>query len=117
MPLPSNYATRTVHGEWITFPDGSPAQGSVRFAPSVSHLTSASEQLTIVTRAITRDIDSNGQISVDLPTTDDPDIDPTGWTYEVSETFSNGEGRSYSIAIPDGEGAIELATVEPAEGQ
>lgn len=114
MPLPSNYATRTVHGEWVTFPSGEPAQGSVRFAPSVPHLTSSSDQLVIVTRAITQNLDGTGQISVTLPTTDDPDISPTGWVYTVTETFQNGEERSYDIEVPEsGTGTIELATVTP----
>lgn len=115
MPLPSNYSTRTVHGEWLTFPSGAPAQGTVTFTPAIDFLVSPGNQVVIVARPITETLDTNGEITVDLPTTDDPDIDPSGFTYQVLETFQNDQQRQYNIHVPEGTGTLELATVTPVE--
>lgn len=114
MPLPSNYSTRTVHGRWIAFPDGAPATGTVTFRASVAHLVSSSDELVILTRPISADLDSNGEATVELPTTSDPDISPTGFTYAVTETLgANGTERAYSIDVPEDTVTLELATVTP----
>lgn len=113
MPLPSNYSVRTVHGKWIALPDGSPATGTVTFTASVAHLVSSSDELVILTKPITVTLDSSGEATAELPTTDDPDVSPTGFTYSVVEQFSEDEQRAYSIDVPAGTEPVELATVIP----
>jgi hypothetical protein len=65
---------------------------------------------------------ADGYFAVQLPATDDPQINPSGWTYQVTEPT----GRTYNITVPyntptltapgdplDGQQVIELANVVP----
>lgn len=112
MALPANYSTRTVHGRWVGL-DGEPLSGTVRFR-SDPPLTSPSTATTIMPVLIDERLDANGEITVELPTTGDPDITPTGWTYQVTESLSGGT-RRYSITVPEGTDTLELATLSPVE--
>lgn len=56
-------------------------------------------------------LDAEGQLSLPLPTTDDPSLSPAGWTYQVTEAWPG--GRSFSIAVPHDSPGIDLATVAP----
>lgn len=67
----------------------------------------------------------DGYFEIQLPATDDPDLNPIGWTYRVVEPT----GRQYDLDIPydtpvihnaddplDGQAVIELVDVVPANG-
>lgn len=58
-------------------------------------------------------IDGSGFLSVQLPSTNDPDLNVTGWGYLVTEHIPNGR-PPYTIEVPHNSGAIDLATVVPA---
>lgn len=42
----------------------------------------------------------NGQATLMLRATDDPDISPTGFTYTITEYIGNVRGDSYEITVP-----------------
>lgn len=114
MPLPINFNTIPVHGRWLDL-NGTPLAGSVTFTIS-QPLVDPSELLVIMPAPIKATLDAAGEITVSLPGTDDPDITPTGFTYDVSEDFGKGGKRSYSIQVPIATvGTLELATVSPVQ--
>jgi hypothetical protein len=69
--------------------------------------------VVIVPKTIRASLDGNGQISVQLPATDDPDLSVTGWTYRVVEHIKDGRAP-YLIEVPYGAASLDLATVVPA---
>lgn len=64
----------------------------------------------IVPDVIRANLDGNGQISVQLPSTNDPDLSVTGWTYTVTEHMDNGRGP-YQIEVPYTVTSLDLATI------
>lgn len=67
----------------------------------------------IVPDTIRANLDGNGQISVALPATNDPDLSVTGWTYTVTEHMDNGRGP-YEIEVPYTVTSLDLATIPVA---
>lgn len=86
------------------------------FTPSVKFWTSASTDSTIIAVPLTVTTAADGSIDVLLPATDDPDIQPTGWTWNIVEEF--GPKRSYSIAAPAGvvQDLSRVVGIDPATG-
>ena len=114
MTLPADYDTVTVRGGYV-YLDGSPAAGRVTFTGKTI-ATSAATRTMIVPATITATLDNTGRFEIQLPATNDPDIQPNGWTYKVEEKFNAGGGRTFEIDVPVSakESGIELATVAPA---
>jgi hypothetical protein len=92
--------------------EGNAIAGQVRFTPRAI-ITDAAYGQIIISNTITATLNSSGTFTVYLPATDDPDVSPTGWTYQVVEAFTN--GRTFDMAVPkDTVGSLNLATVVPA---
>jgi hypothetical protein len=88
---------KTVSGAYVG-PDGAPVAGAaLRFIPSA----------TVV------DTDGAGAFSVQLAVTDDPDTQPVGWTWRLSELFPGGREVDFFVpsALP---GAVDFADLSPA---
>lgn len=117
MALPDNITTVWVRGSI----DG---RGRVTFQPSPSALIDPAARRVIATSApFVAVLDSDGEFAIELPATDDPDVQPTGWTYEVRTPT----GRAFPMALPhatpvlsspgdplDGERVLDLSSVVPA---
>lgn len=144
--IPTNISFGTVVGQFIASigdtsdlgsePDAIPVQGTILFTPqinSVKNITADPNPVTIVKTSVAGVLDAEGylcnlnidpetglyQRGVPLVATDDPDINPNGWTWKVSYTFSlNGRQITspvaHSIAVPAGE-TIDLTEVSPVE--
>lgn len=98
MPGPTpEYDTVTVRGQYVGF-DSSVIVGSVVFTPRATRLLDEDDLTVIIPRPITAPLDATGRFAVELPATDDPDITPVDFTYEVRETFAGGE--TYDIEVP-----------------
>lgn len=110
MPLPVDYNTVTVTGRY-TYLDGNPAVGSVRFTGKGVSVSAETETVILPGTVVATLV--NGEFSIELPATNDPDIQPNGWTYSVEERFSNGGGRKYEIDVPYDAIRIDLSTVAP----
>lgn len=107
---------RTVVGEWYEWheTDGTtPAAGQVIFTPS-NYVVDANDGFVVADRQIVATLDSNGQISIDLPVTDDPDHEPAGWFYRVEEVIGGLTLRSYDLEVPESADGtpIDLAGVD-----
>lgn len=86
-----------VRDSWVKS-DGTAESGSLTFTPSVKVKSLSTGQQIAPTPAVQR-LDGQGKISVLLPATDDPDYDPTGWTYTVNVNL-DGFSESYSVEVP-----------------
>lgn len=117
MALPVEYDQVTVYGRY-TYLNGTPVAGELLFTGKI-FATAADSSTTIVPAPISVRLDPDGQFSIDLPATDDPDILPNGWTYTVTERFP--AGRQFDIEVPvaakdTGIDLSILAPVTPASG-
>jgi hypothetical protein len=110
--LPPNISTVTVTATYV-HTDGTPASGTVTFTPTGdTWLADATGPAVVLPTTVTATLDASGTMSVVLPATDDPDVAPTGYTYDVVETFG-ALTRSYSIALPSSPATIDLAAIAP----
>lgn len=114
MALPVNYDTVPIRGRYV-YLDGRPAAGFIRFTGKVTAVSDATDTI-ILPATIAAALDANGEFVVEVPATDDPDIQPNGWTYTVTEQLANGGGRTYDIDVPLSAKAagIDLSEVAPA---
>ncbi len=109
MALPAHWKLVTVFGTYLRS-DGSANVGSIWFeSQSAVYVDDdAGTRVLVVPRRLECQLDSAGYFSIDLPTTDDPDINPVGWTYSVREQISG--GREYAIDVPSSMATINLIT-------
>lgn len=110
MPLPIDYNTVTITGKYV-YLNGTPVTGSIKFAGKVVATSVATNTIIVPTEILT-ELDENGSFSVPVPATDDPDINPNGWTYTITEQFTG--GRTYDIDVPVAATVIDISTVAPA---
>jgi hypothetical protein len=78
-----------------------PVNGVVRFRPSPTHLAHPMDGLLLPSSTTSVFLDSNGDGVVTLMATDDTDVNPSAWTYEVS--FELEEGMvidPFHISVP-----------------
>lgn len=116
MPFPFNITTVAVHGQ-ILNQDGTAAKGTVTFAvPYELHDTGANV-IVGPARPIVATLSGTGEFTVQLPATDDPDISPTGWTYQVHQATTAGSPPAWPLSVPvasSGTG-LEFADLSPAQ--
>ncbi|MEX2984584.1 collagen-like protein [Streptomyces sp. C36] len=61
-------------------------------------------------------LDAQGQIAVVLPATDAPGMDPSGWSWTVTEALSGiPAGRTYQLLLPAREPHVDLADAAPTD--
>lgn len=114
MPGPTpNYTTVQVRGSYAGT-NGVNPEGQVLFEADAIRLIDTAAKITILPGVIAVPL-VNGAFAVDIPVTDDPDINSAGFTYKVTELFSG--GKSYHIEVPIsavGTG-IDISDVVPAD--
>lgn len=111
MALPANVTTITVTGQYLDG-TGAAVRGSVTFTLDTP-LLDAGDAVIIAPTDYTVPLDATGSFSVSLPATNDPDLDPSGFTWEVRENFDG--GRTYSIELPENLApAVDLSILAPA---
>lgn len=111
-PMPAGVATVVLTGRYIR-PDGTPLKGTVTIAaPAVLTLPGAD---TIGAGSATVTLDATGAFSVTLIATDNPGMQPTSWTYQVSEKFQDIATRTYAIQLPSTLPTVSIADIAPAD--
>lgn len=106
----------TVTGRFLR-PDGTtPASGSLSLTLTSPLLDAVGNTIAAPVRHVAT-LNAEGRISVPLIATDDPDIVPSGVTYQVTEYLDGAAPRSYALAIPyDAAGAtVDLADLVELE--
>ena len=111
MPI-TDLALITVTGKYLNL-DGSPASGSVSFATTTTIINQTANEI-VVPQTFTANLNGLGELSLTLPATDDPDLEPTGWTYTVTENIGL-RPRTYDIEVPHNTpgGTLDLADAMP----
>ena len=125
----SNYSRVWVRGKLIDLAKAARevtnygATGPIQFIPTPDKLVDATTgQIIDPTPMVTTPAVTDGAFSIQLPATNDPDINPSGWNYQVVPPF----GDPFYIVVPydtaildsvgdplDGQRVIELSTVVP----
>lgn len=91
--LPTNVSTCTVTGRLAATeqtqntdhaPDVIPLSGRVTFTANVSRLMHVATDTIFIPFPVSAELDSSGEFSATLIASDDPDINPTGWTYQAT---------------------------------
>lgn len=95
MTIPDNMSRVTVRGKFARL-NGSPMQGQISFTPSERFIKNRSARVMITSAVFTADLNADGYFEIELPATDDPDLDPTNFTYVVREPT----GRVYRVDVP-----------------
>ena len=85
--------------------------------PCVGSVTFSSPQLVLRSGTIVPAADIvfnlvNGTFSGQIPATDDPNANPVGWVYTVTENVPGGR-QGYQIVAPHASSGIDLSTVVP----
>lgn len=95
---------------------GAPMSGSVTFTPAPTVILDIDTGSIIAPTPIVATLDNTGSIALDLPATDDPDLNPNNFTYTVSEDLVDGNlapfTHTYSINAP-GNQTLNLANAVP----
>ena len=111
MSFPPSWARIPVTATYLLRDEaGTPATGRVEFRSS--QIVVADGSILVPVR-ITATLDSAGQISLLLPATDDPDIQPNSWTWCVTEIIERQPRRTYSLAVPHTASSIDLSSISP----
>lgn len=109
--FPPGISVTTLTGRYL-HPNGSPVSGSLTFrGPRTLTMPGAD---TIVLGPIDVVLDYNGEFSVELVSTDNANMSPTGWTYSVTERLSDSAGRSYAIFLPLNPPLVDIADLAPS---
>lgn len=116
MALPASIDRVEVRAAYVDLA-GEPVSGHLEFTITPAALIAIPELVFVMPRMLRADIDpETGRVSVTLPATDDPDVTPTAFTYQVAEKLVGVVGRTYSIAVPIAarNKGIDLAAAELA---
>lgn len=120
MAIPVNATLTTVTETYLGqdgTSTGTPASGTVTFRPSNSIYINDSGNAIFPPSTVVGTLDAGGTFTVELLAADDTDLNPTGWTYDVTEHLTIGStqipDRTYSIAVPTA-GPVRLSSIAPA---
>ena len=119
MSLPASITPITLTGTYLK-PDGSPESGTIKFRTALVTLSSG-DNTVISIGPIDVTLDQNGQFSIDLIPTDDPDWFPQGWQYYIYEDLSGRGGRRGYFELPYDTASFtidiaDISLIIPVEG-
>lgn len=108
MTYPTGWDLVNVTGTYVAR-DGVPCAGSVTFSSPQLVLRSG---IIVPAADIVFTLDANGSFTGQIPATDDPNANPSGWVYTVTENVPGGR-QGYLISAPHTSPGIDLSTVVP----
>lgn len=138
MALPTNVGYGTITGQFLVAygdgsdspdqnPDGVPAKGKIFFTASPTKLldiTASPNAVTILPAVVECTLDASGYLTgpdgnagVRLVATDDTDLNPVNWTWQVDFRITDPYDvpipvASFSLGLPQGT-TVDLTTVSP----
>lgn len=103
--LPASWSMVPIVGQFLGL-DGSPVKGKVIFESAYRVMVA---DVMVVPRQIVFVLDAEGRLpaTAQVPSTNDPDISPMGWTYTVREVWAGGR-PPYSMFVRIEDGPINL---------
>jgi hypothetical protein len=96
MALPASLSTAIITGTYVDLL-GNPVRGSLTFEPQTI-LKEVTQNVIIMPVTILKTLDATGSFSITLPVTNDADVAPQPFIYDITENFSG--GRTFQIALP-----------------
>lgn len=119
MPLPSNVGTGTVTGNFSTDIEGVDlTTWKVTLKPSqrqFSDVAATPASIAFLKEKYEANLDAEGDLTLVVPAVwDDPDLNPTGVTYQVIYTFPGLTTSAFYIQVGEGD-TINLPSVNPAQ--
>ena len=110
MPWSNDVLTRTVYGSYQS-PSGSPARGKVIFRPTAK-LVDKDDAIIVNDATLTAELDNSGEFDIVLMTTDNRQLKPENWAYEVTEKIHGVRPNKYYIQLPYGNGSnIDISDI------
>ena len=127
--FPANVSTGRIHGtvlQWLidsgdpgVIPDVEPfSVATIKFVPSVTFVSHPSTGTIFVPVPAPITLDIDGDLDVTLIATDDPDLNPTDFTYTMTITIIGGSIPPMIIDVPSGSDRLitEIVPVEMSPG-
>src|SRR5690606_6858622 len=114
--LPEDMDLVEVTGRWSLMSGDPGCWGMVTLRPSVARLVSIGTGTVVIGSPLVLRMDAEGRVSARVPATDDPDIQPVDWHYEVTVEVHDGcrtWSYSYQLAVPHGGGPVDLTAQTP----
>lgn len=105
----SDWTYVTITGTFNDY-QGNPCTGSVIFE---SKQVVVVDNTIVVPKQIVATLDSFGSFIVSIPSTNDPDLNVTGWSYKVYENIDPIGRVPYNIFVPYTSTGLNLATIAP----
>lgn len=105
------YATVTLMGTYLK-PDRTPATGVIEIIPSERIIVDM-EGNVVLSGRVKVPLDETGSFSVELPATDDPSLEPTGFGYIVVPKLGHTNLSAVPIQLPAAEATVDMAKVTP----
>ena len=99
MAFADNWNLVPVTGRYLKI-DGEPAAGYLTFKPTPVRMMDAKALVTVMQSIYPVRLGGDGSFRIKLPATDDPDITPVDFTYEVTEHFDGAEPNTWFVKIP-----------------
>lgn len=113
MAFPAGLTLVSVHGRFDLPPSGG-AAGSVRFT-SRTTLTGPTDNSIVPPFSRTADLDVNGEFTLQLPATNDPQWAPSGWAYAVQVSIGAATIRG-TLQLDYLTATVELADLLQVDG-
>ncbi|MFP8944689.1 hypothetical protein ACLIYM_25100 [Streptomyces fenghuangensis] len=111
MALPGSIPTVTVTGRYLGL-DGNPLQGTITWeAPAAVTVADAD---VILSGPVSVPL-TEGTFSITLPATDAPGMNPSGWTYTVTEQLGRAGTRTYRVLLPSETPLVDIADIAPTD--
>jgi len=110
MVLPANVNIVTLTGTYLDW-DGTPASGSLTFIPSISTLRDPASDIVIKISQQRVELTSTGVLSISLISTDDADLIPSGWHYDVVERIDGYAQRLWILQLPSTLSTIDVSDI------
>lgn len=110
--MPASIAMKTVYGQILASDEATPVPGRLRFVPSAT-VYDVTGNIVVAPVPLFATLDADdGTFSIGLLATDDPDANPQGWVWLVTEMFAG--GREYAIQVPvSSPSSVPLAELTP----
>lgn len=114
MSLPGDLSTVTVTATYLDLATGDPATGAVTFTPTRNIALATDPDQFLMARPLNVALDEDGQLSVVLAVTDDPQYEPE-FAWRVTEKVGPGSRAPYLISLPvaDAGTTVDLAELTP----
>lgn len=103
--------TVSVHGEILDPVGSAPAEGTVRFLITQELRDTVANIIYSPTEYLVT-LDASGEFTVSLPTTNNADITPLGWTYRVI-VATDVWTETFRVSLPGPGPTVEFADLIP----